>query len=366
MENALKSLPSTERQEFAEFEQDPSFLETVGASLAYKYDPLMDRIDEARTFGFGRGALDPEEGYTPKDNIPDDLKPFASTLLRATNQKHMNFLIANIKEGQETRKTLDRSGIGLQFAAELFDPINYVGIPFARAASFGQNFLRSGASTAAVVSAQESIRYPLDPLATKEEVGFTVGTSFILGGTLGGLLSIPAQRRADALRSGELEIKKLEEAIMPVDEKPPTAEIAASFFTDSWIYKAVPTPLKSILTDKTIPNSVKLRTLKIVNDSGILLAANREGKKIGNSTYQNAKLFDGEWVSVFDDVINTWGEYTGKGVINPLDYTRTKNFDKWFETVDSKAMRGIAPADDFEARAINSINKFYENWEKRF
>jgi len=28
-------------------------------------------------------------------------------------------------------------------------------------------------------------------------------------------------------------------------------------------------------------------------------------------------------------------------------------------------MRGIAPADDFEARAINSINKFYENWEKR-
>ena len=184
MENALKSLPSTERQEFAEFEQDPSFLETVGASLAYKYDPLMDRIDEARTFGFGRGALDPEEGYTPKDNIPDDLKPFDSTLLRATNQKHMNFLIANIKEGQETRKTLDRSGIGLQFAAELFDPINYVGIPFARAASFGQNFLRSGASTAAVVSAQESIRYPLDPLATKEEVGFTVGTSFILGGTL--------------------------------------------------------------------------------------------------------------------------------------------------------------------------------------
>ena len=365
MENALKSLPSTERQEFAEFEQDPSFLETVGASLAYKYDPLMDRIDEARTFGFGRGALDPEEGYTPKDNIPNDLKPFASTLLRATNQKHMNFLIANIKEGQETRKTLDRSGIGLQFAAELFDPINYVGIPFARAASFGQNFLRSGASTAAVVSAQESIRYPLDPLATKEEVGFTVGTSFILGGTLGGLLSIPAQRRADALRSGELEIKKLEEAIMPVDGKPPTAEIAASFFTDSWIYKAVPTPLKSILTDKTIPNSVKLRTLKIVNDSGILLAANREGKKIGNSTYQNAKLFDGEWVSVFDDVINTWGEYTGKGVINPLDYTRTKNFDKWFETVDSKAMRGIAPADDFEARAINSINKFYENWEKR-
>ena len=135
MENALKSLPSTDRQEFADFEQDPTFLETIGASLAYKYDPLMDRINEASTFG-----LSPEEGYVPKDNIPNDLKPFASTLLRATNQKHMNFLAANIREGQETRRILERSGIGLQFVAELFDPINYIGIPFARAASFGQNF----------------------------------------------------------------------------------------------------------------------------------------------------------------------------------------------------------------------------------
>jgi hypothetical protein len=360
MENALKSLPSTDRQEFADFEQDPTFLETIGASLAYKYDPLMDRINEASTF-----ELSPEEGYVPKDNIPNDLKPFASTLLRATNQKHMNFLTANIREGQETRRVLERSGIGLQFAAELFDPINYIGIPFARAASFGQNFLRSGVSTGAVVSAQEAVRFPLDPLATKEEAMFTIGSSFLIGGAIGGTISIPSQRRAEALRSGEVEIKRLEEAIMPVDDKPPTAEIAASFFTDSWIYKAVPTPLKSILTDKSVPNSVKLRTLKIANDSGILLAANREGKKIGNSTYQNAKLFDGEWVSVFDDVMNIWGESTGKGVVSFLDYSIKTNFDKWFALIDSKAMRGIAPADDFEARAINKINSFYETWEKR-
>jgi len=360
MENALKSLPSTDRQEFANFEQDPTFLETIGASLAYKYDPLMDRINEANTF-----ELSPEEGYVPKDNIPNDLKPFASTLLRATNQKHMNFLTANIREGQETRRVLERSGIGLQFAAELFDPINYIGIPFARAASFGQNFLRSGVSTGAVVSAQEAVRFPLDPLATKEEAMFTIGSSFLIGGAIGGTISIPSQRRAEALRSGEVEIKRLEEAIMPVDDKPPTAEIAASFFTDSWIYKAVPTPLKSILTDKSVPNSVKLRTLKIANDSGILLAANREGKKIGNSTYQNAKLFDGEWVSVFDDVMNIWGESTGKGVVSFLDYSIKTNFDKWFALIDSKAMRGIAPADDFEARAINKINSFYETWEKR-
>ena len=171
-------------------------------------------------------------------------------------------------------------------------------------------------STGAVVSAQEAVRFPLDPLATKEEAMFTIGSSFLIGGAIGSTINIPAQRRAEALRSGEVEIKRLEEAIMPVDDKPPTAEIAASFFTDSWIYKAVPTPLKSILTDKSVPNSVKLRTLKIANDSGILLAANREGKKIGNSTYQNAKLFDGEWVSVFDDVMNIWGESTGKGVVS--------------------------------------------------
>ena len=56
----------------------------------------------------------------------------------------------------------------------------------------------------------------------------------------------------------------------------------------------------------------------------------------------------------------------GKGVVNPLDYTfNRKSFETWLEGVDSKAMRGIEPADDFEARAMASLNKFYENWEQR-
>ena len=360
MENGLKVIRESQAAQPLRIAPEVSFLETVGASLAYKYDPLISRFNEERRF-----PDLPVDGYSARGNIPQDLIPYASSLLRATSQEHMDYLVSQVRRGMETREKLAASSLIAQFGAEVFDPINYVGIPFARAASFAGTAMRGGAATAAVVAGQEAVRYPLDPLATEEEAALNIGASFVMGGLISGLTTIPMQRRLKAQQEAEAEIANLEAQIAPAEGEA-VGEIAPSIFTDSWLYKGVTTPMKRVLTDDTIPNSVKLRTLKIANDSGVLLAANKQGQKVGNSTYQNAKLLEGEWVRVYDETLKIWGDSTGEGVINPLDYVyKRKDFETWLEGVDSKAMRGIEPADDFEAQAMASINKFYEQWEQR-
>ncbi len=360
MQNGLSITKGLENGRGVAPPSDVSFYDTVSASLAYKYSPLLDYREERARF-----PDIPEDGYSAIDNIPESLKPFGSYLLRATNQEHMDYLIGNLEKRHEVRQTLAQSGVFAELIAEVFDPINWVAIPFAPATTFGRTALRGAVATGAVVAGQEAIRYPLDPLATPVEAGINIGSAALIGGTLSGLLTVPMQRRLAAQKDAEIEIDNLRTAISPEGEEP-DGRIAPSLFTDSWLYKAVTTPMKRILTDDNIPNSVKLNTLKIANDSGILLAANKQGKKVGNSVYQNAKLLEGEWVKAYDDMLNIWGQSTGKGVTNPLDYTfQRKDFETWLEGVDSKSMRGIEPADDFEARAMDTLNKFYQNWEER-
>ena len=363
MKNAFDLVRDIESAPLLTPTQKPTFGETVGASLSFKYSPIINEIRGGSEFGF---APLPEENYVARQHIPEDLKAYGTSLLRATSQKHMDFLSTNLRNSLQTRETLAESGVLAQFGAEVFDPVNWIALPFSGGKTLAGAAIRGGVSTTAVVAGQEAIRYPLDPLATPEEVGFTLGSSFILGGALNGLVTIPARRRIAAQESGAAEINRLREAIEPIEGAEIDPNIAPSLFTDSWLYTAVTTPMKRVLTDSEIPNSVKLRTLEIANDSGILLAANKKGQKIGNSVFQNAKLHEGEWVGVYDELMDVWGQSTGDGVLSPLDYTYNRAaFEDWITAVDAKAMRKAEPANDFEAQAMERLNTFYANWEVR-
>jgi len=343
----------------------PTFMETVGASLAYKYNPMMDFIEE--TYKFGSAPL-PEDGYNARENIPEDLKPYGSSLLSATNQEHMDFKVNSLREGLKTRETNARSGLGVSFLAEAFDPVNYISVPL-RFAGLGITALKGGAQTAAVVSAQEAIRVPVDPLATTSETAINIGSAFAFGTAISRLTNIPAARRAKAMqeiKEVEVEIENLRQAIEPLDGVEIDPSIASSAFTDSWLFKSVTTPMKRVLQDEAVPNTVKLTMLDIANDAGILLNANKQGFAIKNSVFQNAKLRDGEWVQAYDEIVSIWGESHGRGVTQPLDYMyKRKDFEQWLTEVDSKAIRGQKPADDFEAKAVDALNNFYSKWESR-
>jgi len=362
MKNAFTEIAKFERKEKRlPVEDDPTFGETLEASLKYKYAPLANFITEGVTFGFE--PKDMMDTYDPSPDIPENLKPYASSLLMAKSPEHLSFKIRNLKKALKTNETLARSGIGAQLGAELFDGINYISIPFRMAKTGGQAFLKGGIATGTVVAGQEAIRYPLDPTANKEEVALNLGASFFLGGALKHATSIKSIRKINAIEDGKNAINDMKKAL-EADDVELDPNIAPSIFTDSWVYKAATTPMKRVMTNPNVPNSVKLRTLGIANDSGILLAANKEGKKIGNSVFQNAKLHEGTWVRTNDDLIKIWGQSTGKGVINPMDYmVKRGDYEDWLASVDKKAMRGEQPANNFEAQAIQKLNKFYDDWE---
>ena len=362
MENGLTTAPNIrlgEKQTISSV----NFAEGLQASFLSKYDPIRDFAVETSRFGL---ETLPEKGYVARENIPDDLKPYGSSLLRATNQNHMDHLAAQLRESMDRRKTQSDTGLFRSFVYEAFDPVNYISIPLRLTGAIGKTALASGTATAAVAVGQEAIRYPFDPLATKGEVALNIGAAFVLGSTLGGLASVPAARRARAIQDGEAKINEYNKALGVDEAAKFDPNIAQSAFTDSWLYKSVTTPMKRTLQNKKIPNSVKLTMLEIANDAGILLEANKKGQALKNSVFQNAKLRDGEWVQVYDKVYNTWGESHGKGTTSIMDYSfDRKDFESWLTDVDSKVMRGEKAADDFEAKAMDELNSFYSNWESR-
>ena len=361
MENGFNALRDIAPGTATDFQEEVSFAQGVKASLAYKYAPLVDYMSEVSTF-----PDQPQDGYRARDNISDDMLPYANTLLRATSPEHMEYLQGTVRKGIKTRETLESAGLATQFAAELFDPVNYIGIPFVKAGSFGYRAFRGGTATGAVSIGQEGLRDPFDPVGTQEETAMNIGASFVMGGLLTGLTTIPMQRRVQAQLDAEVELKRFEQSMAPVNAEAPDASVASSMFTDSWLYNAVTTPMKRILQSKDIPSEVKLTTLKIANDSGVLLEMNRKGQKVGNSVYQNSKQFDGEWVALQDELMPLWGESTGKGVVGALDYTLNRSgFETWLEAIDRKSIMGKGPSDAIESQVMEKINNFYRNWEVR-
>ena len=339
--------------------EGPTLHETSSALFKYKYDGVANALTGAINFGLAPRRED--NTYIAVDNIPDDLRQFSSTLVKAKSAEHMSFLIGNIRESFNTREVLDRSGVIPQLVLEAVDPVNWIALPFRAAKTIVSGALRAGTSSAAVSIGQEGLRQ-LDPTATVVESGLNIGASFILGNAMGGLVSINPVRKIKAQQDATFAITDMKKAFDASETIDPN--IAESIFTDSWIYKAATTPIKRTLTNPDVPNTVKLRTLELANDSGILLVANKNGKKVGNSVFQEAKLHEATWVMAHDDLVVLYGKATKQNILNPMDYMpKRKEFDEWLTGMDRKAIKRQQPSNEFEAQAIERLNRFYNEWE---
>jgi hypothetical protein len=335
-----------------------------------KYASTVNFLNEQIKFGFNQQDEDPD--YNARDHIPEGLERYTYHLMDAKSPAQLAFKVNNLYDALKVDETLSRSSFGLLALSEFADPINYISLPLRAAKTIRGGFRTGAISTGGVALAQEAIRYPIDPTVTALESGLNIGASAIFGGAINSMVSIPAVRRFKAAQDAETEIGELNKALRGDGVQAtavaggPDATIPENIFTDSWIYKSATTPMKRILTNPNIPNDVKLDTLAIANDSGILLSANKKGQKIGNSVFQNAKLHQGTWVKAYDEIATIWGESTGSGVSKSLDYMpKRKLLEEWVTEIDGKAIRGEKPANDFEARAMQKLNEFYDEWEVR-
>ena len=410
----------------------PTFGQTVSAHFGYNYDPIHEALYNEYVIGT---EYDPD--YNPLEDL-EGYEIYHQHLLSAQNAEHMASLKRGIDENEARRKIIGDAGLGKNLMAGFFDPVNLLALPFGGP---GIGLIRSGVrvglGVGATQVAQEALRAPFDPLSTQEEVALNVGMATAGGFVLGGLFSIPVTRRSRAMNNllkqmdeassasknvvahtiksdGTIVIKKKPESNTKNVEKPKAEKVAyvdkdhnlrrndtdeilkdtstektievkiddaygmaRSWFTDSWLYQVISTPMKRALQNENLPDRVKMMFVQLAGDSGVKLNMHKYGIAIDPSVYQKAKMRDGEWVVVYDKLMKAFTSDTNKKVLNPVgfDYNLTNNkaFVKWLEEAELRRLTdNVGPteyhphsASPSTKKAMELMDVYWNRWRLR-
>lgn len=427
---------------------DPSFLDTLQASLGYSWAPVYNTFSNALTYS-------PQEGYNWRDDI-EGYELYAPQLHFAVSADHMAALKNQIEESASRRQVLNNSSFLAQFGAGIFDPINLVALPFG-GPTLGvlRSAARVGAGAAALEAGMEVFRQQ-DPLQTAEEGAINIAAAGIFGSALGaGIGGIKARsytktkaaiqeemqmiRRLDLIgdmtpdmmttpraerRFGndaddyiqeqinmfEREASRAEAEEAAYSGTPEQTQFAAraqemrdyakalkqeqglrelealnvdlsdpfrimnSTYTDSFLYKAVTTPMKRALQSE-YPTAIKEAFVRSFGDSGIALALNSVGAATPISVFQRAAVNKGKFVRAHDELLKLWQAETNAvtasrldidlGVISRKVSGSEQTYKKWLTTVGEKRIKGIDGASENELKAIGIINKYFEEAQVR-
>jgi hypothetical protein len=427
---------------------DPSFFDTLGASLGYSYAPAYNTLTNSFRYN-------PQKGYDWRQDL-EGYELFATDLNHAVSPQHMAKLKQDIEDSISRRQVLQNSSILSQLGAGLFDPINLVALPFGGPAiGVGRSALRVGAGTAALELGLELTRQS-DPLQTAQEGALNVLAAGAFGAGFGAAfgsvnarayaktkqgiqeefdmikrldrlegvtteqISVPrAERRfgndSDEYLQAQLDMFESEAARSEADAiayegRPEAAQFEAraqeqrayaqqfkneqgirelearnidltdpyrimnTLYTDSFLYKAVTTPVKRLLQSK-YPSAIKEATVRSFGDSGITLALNSVGLASPQSVAQRAAVSNGKWVRAHDEMIKLWTAETGAANISRLDInvtdivrraSRSENtYRKWLTTVSEKRIKNIEDLTDNERKAIGIINNYFKDAGER-
>jgi hypothetical protein len=146
------------------------------------------------------------------------------------------------------------------------------------------------------------------------------------------------------------------------------------------IGNVISTPIKRVLNSDNI-DFAKQTLLELINDSGILLNLHKLQKTIGPSIQQKAVIKNGEWVSVYQNLLKDWGDQIDIDVkttlgVNAADMavrlenkiSRGKgrqNFTDFLIEINRKRMFGEEGITTAEKSAMVKVDKFFQKWEKR-
>lgn len=172
-----------------------SFIDDVGDEVMLTWiGQLLD--EDQQSLGDYDNTFDRNFNPFMPENI-EGYEEHADAFLEVRNQGHMDYIKSRIDINKVRYQRLESSPdrtFGPALVAGLFDPINYIPIPFVGGVTFAAKAVKGGLTAAAMVGATEPVRRAYNPMATNEETVAYVGTSFVLGGVLSGLLA-PTLRR---------------------------------------------------------------------------------------------------------------------------------------------------------------------------
>tara|TARA_R100000773_G_scaffold13402_1_gene12328 strand:- start:444 stop:3794 length:3351 start_codon:yes stop_codon:yes gene_type:complete len=404
--------------------RSPSFGQVISAQFGYNYDPIHEYLYNEYVVG---------TEHDPNYNALEDLEGYelySQHLLSAQNADHMASLKRGIDDNIRRREIIGEAGLGYNLMAGFFDPVNLLALPLGGpTVGVGRSMVRVGAGVGLTQVGQEGLRAPFDPLNTKEEVFNNIAMATAGGAVFGGLFSIPITRKGKMMAKlmkdmdeakaaskgisvksitpdGKVTVSKKvdkNKQIVSRETNEPVAHVgsdlqlrnnqtgeiiedtsknkeitfditnpfgmARSWYTDSWMYKGITTNMKRVLQNENLPDSVKFAFVKLAGDSGIKLNLHKYGIAIDPSVYQKSKIREGEWVSVYDQLVKLYTKETDQKILNPggFDYNLTNNrhFIQWLEDLELKRIQNIKSESTVAREAQNLLTQFWETWRVR-
>ena len=208
-------------------------------------------------------------------------------------------------------------------------------------------------------------------------------SSGIIGGALGyGIGSLRpnnSRGRANAFN------QSFKEYLNKTAEKPIEAgedvSLAGKWFTESWLMKAVPTPVRNVLQSNRYDEFLKMEMLALAGDNGIPLVMNQLGKSVGSSVFTNSGRRAGEWFATLEQLDSTYDEIMsakGRGDVQVLNLELRNAMEKirgrvgkesytkqeWYTHIGRLYVDEV-PAEkltDHEARSVAALDKFFTNY----
>lgn len=404
--------------------RSPSFGQVISAQFGYNYDPIHEYLYNEYVVG---------TEHDPNYNALEDLEGYelySQHLLSAQNADHMASLKRGIDDNIRRREIIGEAGLGYNLMAGFFDPVNLLALPLGGpTVGIGRSMVRVGAGVGLTQVGQEALRAPFDPLNTKEEVFNNIAMATAGGAVFGGLFSIPITRKGKMMAKlmkdmdeakaaskgisvesitpdGKVTVSKKvdkNKQIVSRETNEPVAHVgsdsqlrnnqtgeiiedtsknkkitfditnpfgmARSWYTDSWMYKGITTPMKRVLQNENLPDFVKFSFVKLAGDSGVKLNLHKYGIAIDPSVYQKSKIREGEWVSVYDQLVKLYTKETDQKILNPggFDYNLTNNrhFIQWLEDLELKRIQNIKSESTVAREAQSLLTQFWETWRVR-
>lgn len=169
----------------------------------------------------------PVEGYNPFTDplVLSYMPAFGEEFVGSRSPEESAGIVRRIEESKSIRHNLERGGAFWSlFAAELFDPINYLPFPLVpRGIGFWKGAARLGAAGAAQELAYQGVLEGTDPLHTWEDVAYSVPAATLFAGTIGGLIGRASDDvAARVAREVEDAARRYEAGSRAGTEMPPT------------------------------------------------------------------------------------------------------------------------------------------------
>lgn len=143
-----------------------------------------------------------------------------------------------------------------------------------------------------------------------------------------------------------------------------------NWFINSPIFNMVTTPAKRIFQNKNLKgaaNYVKAQGVLLFGDMGVTHRANVLGLASGLSVHNKSAVTRGEWVAVYDELVELYGKHSGQPVARMMDVQigRKKDMTAFMEEANRKRIFGERGKGEAERKAISVLDNYFKTWERR-